>query len=75
MFKRCLKKLEIGTFLGICTFQGLFGNNEDFPIFPELWGRGNSYFNEENWGIFGVGTDQIFWGITGKILKKIQISG
>ena len=60
MFKRGLKKLEIGTFLGICSFQGLLGNNEDSPIFTKFWGRGNSYFNGENWGIFGVGTVQYF---------------
>ena len=56
-----LKKLEIGTFLGICSFQGLLGNNKDSPIFRKFWGQGYSYFNDENWAIFGLGTVQYFW--------------
>ena len=55
-----LKKLEIGSILGICSFQGLLGNNEDSLIFPKFWGQGNISFNGKNWGIFGVGTVQYF---------------
>ena len=58
--KMAYKKLEKETFLGICSFQGLLGNNEDSLIFPEFWGRINIYFNGENWGIFGVGTVKYF---------------
>ena len=55
--------LEIESFLEFVVFVENSGNNGDSLIFPKFWGRGNFYFNGENWGIFGVGTVQLFWGI------------
>ena len=61
--------------LGICSFQGLLGNNEDSLIFPEFWGQINIYFNGENWGIFGVGIVQYFGGKWGQIPPKLSNFG